>query len=111
MRRLTGAARSFQRLETESAERLEDFCCCSEQLAQILFSSSWLPYYWRRRTRKITNTQRQRRLTGVNCRLRVVAGRKRRAEIAFRTNDLCVCAQALLVRVEHRVECTLRRRQ
>src|SRR4030095_1590283 len=92
-------------------ERLEVFCCCSERLAQILFSSSWLPYYWRRRTRKITNTQRERRLSGVNCRLSVVTGRKPSGEITFSTNNLCVCAQALLVRVEHRVECTLRRRQ
>src|SRR6266480_330206 len=108
---LAGAALRFPWVETESAERLEDCCCCPEQLAQILFSSSWLSNYWRRRTRKITNTQRERRLRGVNCRLRVVAGCQRHAEITFGTNDLGVCAQALLVRFEHCVECALRRRQ
>ena len=41
------------------------------------------------RAGKITHAQRERRLSGVNCRLSVVTGRKRSGEITFRTNDLC----------------------
>src|SRR4029077_1934161 len=80
----------------------------SEQLGEILFSSSWLPNEWRRRTRKITNTERQRGLRRVNCRLGVVTGRKRGGEIAFRTHDLGIRAQPLLVGFEHCVERALR---
>src|SRR6266536_1102772 len=51
----------------------------SKQLAEILFSSSWLPNEWRHRTRKIPNTERECRLCGVDGCLRVVTGRKRGA--------------------------------
>src|SRR4029453_17101340 len=76
-------------------------------VAQNPISSSWLPNDWRRRTREITNTERQRGLRSVNCRLGVVTGRKRGGEIRFRTFDLGICAQPLLVGFEHGVECAL----
>src|SRR5262249_41957045 len=107
MPRLAGRFLPARRVGPDCAERLEN----SEQLAEILFSSSWLPNDWRRRTREITNTERQRGLRSVNCRLGVVTGRKRGGEIAFRTHDLRICAQPLLVGFEHCVECALRRRQ
>src|SRR6516162_2259461 len=75
--------------ETQRARPSEtEFACYSVSLAQNPISSSRLPDWWRHRTRKIPNTERERRLRCVNCRLRIVAGRECRAEIAFRTNYL-----------------------
>ena len=108
--RLAGGTRQARSTGTNRAGLVEGCCCCSVRLAQIPFSSSWLPNEWRDWAGKITNAQREGGLTGVNCRLRVVTGRKRGGEIAFRTNDLGICAQPLLVRFEHRVECAFRRR-
>src|SRR5437868_8847534 len=84
---------------------------CPGRDAQIPFSSSWLPDEWWRRPGKVTNAQRKRRLAGVNCRLRVVTRRERGTEIAFRTSNVGIGAQPLLVRFKHRVEGALRSRQ
>src|SRR5215471_702587 len=78
-----------RRVGPDCAERVKN----SEQLAEILFSSSWLPNEWRGRAGQITHAQRERRLTCVNCRLRVVAGCTRGSEIPFRGNNLGICTQ------------------
>src|SRR5438309_10045086 len=76
--------------------------------AQIPFSSSWPDNRWQGRPGKVTNAQRKRRLAGVNCRLRVVTRRERGTEIAFRTSNVGIGAQPLLVRFKHRIEGALR---
>src|SRR4030095_1767647 len=98
-----GRQRSKSRLaeETQRARPSETNRAAPGRLAQNPVSSSLLPNDWRHRTRKISDAQCEGRLSRVNCRLCVVTSRKRGGEIAFRTHNLGICAQSLLVRFEH----------
>src|SRR5262245_44503567 len=91
--RSAGPIRQARRVGPDCAERVEN----SEQLAEIPFSSSWVPNERRCRAGEIADAQGERGLSGVNCRQRVVIGRKRGGEVAFRTSDLGIGAQSLLV--------------